>query len=120
MNEQPGFQKAAAVDSMERRPFTARFHGNNYRNGTRARANTERGESNFRHGLRWWQFSGRTHGFESLHLMLTVAEGLVGGVSAAAKRKRRAAAEAELVAVLIDHGEIAFDANRTVVKYDYL
>lgn len=66
-------------------------------------------------GLGWWKFSRGYLVSEIIQAVSTVAERLVGGMSATAESDRGASGETEFIPSGVDNLEIAFDQNWAVM-----
>ena len=69
---------------------------------------------------RWRKFAGFDLILESGTLVRTVAEGLIGGLAAAAQGDHFAPCESELVSLGVENLEISFDPDGSVVVNRYL
>ena len=66
-------------------------------------------------GLGWWEFSCDYFVGEIIQAVSTVAERLVGGVTAAAESDGSTSGEAEFVAGGVDNFEITFDQDWAIM-----
>ena len=67
--------------------------------------------------LGWREVSRNAKRLETLYSMVAVAERLIFRVAAAAEADGGTSAEAKRIAVGVDHGEVPFNSNGTIVEY---